>query len=125
LTLVSPRRFGNHHADDRQCGGAEAMAIKILWLVGVRMRANISANSTSLRGTRAKFLGPALRILEETDSDHNAMHSSTESPAGRLRISLAPNPGFLSDRVTFFLRNAARLTLSSTFRTDVFNRRFD
>jgi len=80
LTLASPRHFGNHHAYGRQCSGAGAgaMATKILWLVGERMRANISANTTSLRGTRAKFLGHALRILEETDSDHNAMHSSTE-----------------------------------------------
>jgi len=78
LTLASPRHFGNHQAYGRQCGGAGAMATKILWLVGERMRANISANTTSLRGTRAKFLGHALRILEETDSDHNAMHSSTE-----------------------------------------------
>ncbi|PWC14569.1 LysR family transcriptional regulator [Brenneria corticis] len=50
-----------------------------------------------------RFLIHAMRILEEVDNIQNAMLASTESPIGRLKISIAPIPNLFSERFNAFL----------------------
>ncbi|PLR33283.1 LysR family transcriptional regulator [Chimaeribacter californicus] len=62
-----------------------------------------------------RFLSHALRILEEVDHIQNAMLASTESPVGRLKISVAPIPHLFSERFNDFLEQHREIEVEFDF----------
>ncbi|WP_079205255.1 LysR family transcriptional regulator [Nissabacter archeti] len=62
-----------------------------------------------------RFLSHALRILEEVDNIQNAMLMSTESPIGRLKISIAPIPHLFSERFNDFLEQHREIEVEFDF----------
>ncbi|MCH9691793.1 MAG: LysR family transcriptional regulator [Gammaproteobacteria bacterium] len=62
-----------------------------------------------------RFLKHAMRILEEIDNIEHAMLASTESPVGRLKISIAPIPNFFSDCFNAFLEEHKAIEVEFDF----------
>ena len=62
-----------------------------------------------------RFLSHALRILEEVDNIQNAMLVSTESPIGRLKISIAPIPHLFSERFNDFFEQHREIEVEFDF----------
>ncbi|MAM59575.1 MAG: LysR family transcriptional regulator [Salinicola sp.] len=62
-----------------------------------------------------RFLSHALRILEEVENIQNSIQSTTESPIGKLKLSVAPIPDLFSDKFNVFLERYREIEIEFDF----------
>ncbi|MCE6078520.1 LysR family transcriptional regulator [Agrobacterium vitis] len=62
-----------------------------------------------------RFLGHALRIVEEIEEMQNAMHSANQEPNGKIRISIAPVPNLFIDKLYGFLEKYKNIDIEFDF----------